>query len=460
MHFDEVQTEPRSVVIEDAVPSEKEAPAYEAKDFAVVAPRRSASSPSLFKDARTSPRSSPPLPVYEEEEDIYRYLSRSPPMYKDDEDVYEDVYDNISPLRSTRSFANEAIRSRRYSHEDVEPVSPLRPNKRKFADELYKDLSPIDSHTGYDEDLFDDEPLVSPATYGEDDSLSPLPQALYSSYNSSPLSWRSNRTSDLTMSTVATTLSHQPPKPEDDMYSSSSMRARSNNSCRDYECSFDFEDYFEKIQHEIDISDNRPDDNMLAQAGRIPIFDSDGKGRPFSSIYSGDTAIGEQQMVIFVRHFFCGVSAAPISFPCALTNVVPGMPGISQSLVEGDTILDLFLAAEADLDNHHRTRLTRTDQLLPQTYELPVPNLFRPNEATVSGTGHEVGAEARQESRLHEGHQQQGMGHEPGGRDEQHRRASQVPRWAHALGWRRIPLQRLRGRLVSSHEDVPGPRRD
>jgi hypothetical protein len=296
-------------VMEFAPASGKEQPIYEPKDFEEGATRESTPAPSVYEDDSSTPKGLPSLPLYEEEADIYRYLSRSPPMYKDDEDVYEDVYDNISPLRSTRSFANEAIRPRSYSNEDIEPVSPLRLNKRKFADVLYKDLSPLTSRSEYDEDLFEDLPLVSPSNYEDDDGLSPLPQALYSSYNSSPLSWRSNRTSDLTMSTVATSYSHQQPRPSDDMYSTLSLKARTNRSaCTDYECSFDYEDYFEKIQHEIDISDSRPGDSMLAAAGKIPIFDSDGKGRPFSSIYSGDTAIGEQQMVIFVRHFFCGVS--------------------------------------------------------------------------------------------------------------------------------------------------------
>lgn len=280
-----------------------------AKDLEECLPDKDGPPPSSFEDAASTPRLSPSLPVYAEEADIYQYLSRSPPMYKDDEDVYEDVYDNISPLRSTRSFANEAIRRRSYSNEDVEPVSPLRPNKHKFVDELYKGLPPLSVHPAYDEDLFEDELLIPPSACDEEDELSPLPPALYSSYNSSPLSWRTNRTSDLTVSTVATSYSHAKPRPSDDMYSHLSSKARSNKSaCTDYECSFDFEEYFEKLQHEIDISDSRPNDDMLSQAGKIPIFDSDGIGRPFSSIYSGETAIGEQQMVIFVRHFFCGVS--------------------------------------------------------------------------------------------------------------------------------------------------------
>lgn len=223
-------------------------------------------------------------------------MSRSPPLYKDDEDVYKDVYANISPLRHTRRYSNEAVRA----------ISPLRP-KRKREDEIYEEISPLHANPTYDEDLLEDLPLIRTSMYDQDgdayDDISPLPQTVYSSSNSSPLSWHSNRTSDMTMSTVATTYAD---RPSDDLFASLSLRTPSNKSCNDYYCDFDFEDYFEQIQHEIDISDNRPTDTVVAEAGKIPIFDSDGIGRPFASIYSGDTAIGEQQMVIFVRHFFCG----------------------------------------------------------------------------------------------------------------------------------------------------------
>lgn len=65
---------------------------------------------------------------------------------------------------------------------------------------------------------------------------------------------------------------------------------------------------FEQFKEQINISDNLPDAQAVESAGEIPIFDSEGNSRPFKSIYSGELAIGEQQMVLFVRHFFCGVS--------------------------------------------------------------------------------------------------------------------------------------------------------
>jgi hypothetical protein len=50
-----------------------------------------------------------------------------------------------------------------------------------------------------------------------------------------------------------------------------------------------------------------PSQATLDEAGNVPIFDADGNSRQFKSLYSGNLAIGEQQMIIFVRHFFCGV---------------------------------------------------------------------------------------------------------------------------------------------------------
>jgi hypothetical protein len=44
------------------------------------------------------------------------------------------------------------------------------------------------------------------------------------------------------------------------------------------------------------------------EVGNVPIFDAEGNSRPFKSLYTGNQAIGEQQLIIFVRHFFCGVS--------------------------------------------------------------------------------------------------------------------------------------------------------
>jgi hypothetical protein len=76
----------------------------------------------------------------------------------------------------------------------------------------------------------------------------------------------------------------------------------------DHSCEIENDDDFARLGGEIDISDDLPTEEILEEAGDIPIYDSEGNEKPFKSLYSGDSAIGEQQLVIFVRHFYCGVS--------------------------------------------------------------------------------------------------------------------------------------------------------
>ncbi|TKA63290.1 hypothetical protein B0A49_11103 [Cryomyces minteri] len=71
-------------------------------------------------------------------------------------------------------------------------------------------------------------------------------------------------------------------------------------------CHYDADDFFARCREDLDVSDDYPTASTLAQAGDVPIFDANGQSRPFKSIYSGDTVIGERQLVLFIRHFYCG----------------------------------------------------------------------------------------------------------------------------------------------------------
>lgn len=92
-------------------------------------------------------------------------------------------------------------------------------------------------------------------------------------------------------------------------------------SCYDGDSSdsFDLDAYYSQffdLADDIELSDDCPSRRILAEAGKVPIYDADGSSRPFSTLYEGELAIGEQQLIIFVRHFFCGVSFFfPLQFP-------------------------------------------------------------------------------------------------------------------------------------------------
>lgn len=68
-------------------------------------------------------------------------------------------------------------------------------------------------------------------------------------------------------------------------------------------CDFDANAYF---PDDIGESDGILSAAHLAKAAELPIYDSKGRSRPFKSLYSGDGVVG-RQLVIFVRHFYCGV---------------------------------------------------------------------------------------------------------------------------------------------------------
>ena len=54
-----------------------------------------------------------------------------------------------------------------------------------------------------------------------------------------------------------------------------------------------------------------PSQATLDEVGEINIKDKDGKEVPLKSLYTGKPA-NERQLIIFVRHFFCGVSCRPV----------------------------------------------------------------------------------------------------------------------------------------------------
>lgn len=75
----------------------------------------------------------------------------------------------------------------------------------------------------------------------------------------------------------------------------------------DHSCIFDADDWFGRFRDDIDVSDECPDRGTLAAAGEVPVYDSYGNMRQFRTFFTGLDAIGDRQMIIFIRHFYCGV---------------------------------------------------------------------------------------------------------------------------------------------------------
>ena len=65
------------------------------------------------------------------------------------------------------------------------------------------------------------------------------------------------------------------------------------------------------FQGDVLVSNGIPTQADLDKCADLLVLDSQGTSRPFKRLYAGE-GVAPQQLIIFVRHFFCGVS---VSFP-------------------------------------------------------------------------------------------------------------------------------------------------
>ncbi len=57
---------------------------------------------------------------------------------------------------------------------------------------------------------------------------------------------------------------------------------------------------------DIDVSSKSPSRSDLAKVADLPVLDAAGKSHTFKSLYAHNDR--QKTLVIFIRHFFCGVS--------------------------------------------------------------------------------------------------------------------------------------------------------
>lgn len=69
-------------------------------------------------------------------------------------------------------------------------------------------------------------------------------------------------------------------------------------------------DHTAEFSGDIETTNALPTAEMISRVENLPVLDKDGRSRPFKSLYSGPN-VARRVLVIFVRHFFCGVSICP-----------------------------------------------------------------------------------------------------------------------------------------------------
>jgi hypothetical protein len=64
----------------------------------------------------------------------------------------------------------------------------------------------------------------------------------------------------------------------------------------------------QEFHGDIKVSASLPSKSTLEKIADLPVFDVDGKSLPFKSLYWPEAKDKKKVMIIFIRHFFCGVS--------------------------------------------------------------------------------------------------------------------------------------------------------
>lgn len=65
----------------------------------------------------------------------------------------------------------------------------------------------------------------------------------------------------------------------------------------------------EDFEGSIDVNNDVPTEKDFLRVGDLLVLDAQGESRPFKELYDAPQ-IAPRQLIIFIRHFFCGVSGA------------------------------------------------------------------------------------------------------------------------------------------------------
>ena len=73
---------------------------------------------------------------------------------------------------------------------------------------------------------------------------------------------------------------------------------------------------------DIKVDDRPPSKKDLDDVADLPVLDADGKSYTFKTLYADNEKGARRVLIIFIRHFFCGVCSPPTSpsplFSCAI----------------------------------------------------------------------------------------------------------------------------------------------
>jgi hypothetical protein len=73
-------------------------------------------------------------------------------------------------------------------------------------------------------------------------------------------------------------------------------------------------DNTEEFNGDVNTNNEIPSQEDLARVEKLTVLDKDGKTIPFKDLYNGPN-VARRVLIIFIRHFFCGVSDSRVQSP-------------------------------------------------------------------------------------------------------------------------------------------------
>ena len=148
---------------------------------------------------------------------------------------------------------------------------------------------------------------------------------------------------------------------------------------------------------DIKVDNEPPSKQDLEKIAELPVLDKGKNSRTFKSLYADNENGSRRVLVIFVRHFFCGVrllSALPPLRPYfseSLADLLSSdVPRIYKNSILIHNALLPFRSRLTDRNCRHRLRRSRHDIPLHQRNILPIPGLHRSHKKAVSYPRHDI----------------------------------------------------------------------
>jgi hypothetical protein len=124
----------------------------------------------------------------------------------------------------------------------------------------------------------------------------------------------------------------------------------------------------------IKVSQKPPTQAELRAVSSLSVLTKDRESIPFGDLYNNASEGGNRVLIIFIRHFFCGVrSTLFLDFMPFETALL-----ISPHLIPFHYSLSAWLPSHSNLNRNHRLRPTRFNPLLRFRNLVPVSDLCRP----------------------------------------------------------------------------------